>query len=74
MRWGGSGGVEPPVIQGKSCNVRDVLFCICGMVLDIPKAVIEIAGETQVPAPFPKQGMMGYANILYRNTDISLFP
>ena len=44
------------------------------MVLDIPKAVIEIAGETQVPAPFPKQGMMGYANILYRNTDISLFP
>ena len=24
--------VEPPVIQGKSRNVRDVLFCICGMV------------------------------------------
>ena len=29
--------VEPPVIQGKSRNVRDVLCCICGMVLDISK-------------------------------------
>ena len=29
--------IEPPVIQGKSRNVRDVLFCICGMVLDISK-------------------------------------
>ena len=29
--------VEPPVIQGKSRNVRDVLCCICGIVLDISK-------------------------------------
>ena len=32
--------VEPPVIQGKSRNVRDVLFCICGMVLDILSIVV----------------------------------
>ena len=32
--------VEQPVIQGKSRNVRDALFCICGMVLDILSIVV----------------------------------
>ena len=40
LKSGDSDSVEPPVIQGKSRNVRGVLCCICGMVLDILSIVV----------------------------------